>query len=76
MKRYLLGLAMGWALAQSCGYWYVSPTGTPTASGTPSDPLSLQAAITQAATSPTKHIRLAIGTTFWMRPLAWRTISS
>jgi hypothetical protein len=61
---------MGWALAQSCGYWYVSPTGTPTASGTPSDPLSLQAAITQAATGPTKHIRLAIGTYLLNAPLS------
>ncbi len=61
MKRYLLGLAWGWALAQSCGYWYVSPTGSSTGAGTPANPLSLQAAITQAAASPNKHIRLAIG---------------
>lgn len=61
MKQYLFWLALGWALAQSCGYWYVSPTGTATAAGTPADPLSLQAAITQATTSPIKHIRLAIG---------------
>ncbi len=61
MKRYLFWLALGWALAQSCGYWYVSSAGTATAAGTPSDPLSLQAAITQAASSPIKHIRLAIG---------------
>jgi hypothetical protein len=61
MKQYLFWLALGWALAQSCGYWYVSPTGTANAAGTPADPLSLQAAITQATSSPIKHIRLAIG---------------
>jgi hypothetical protein len=61
MKQYLFWLALGWALAQSCGYWYVSPTGTATAAGTPADPLSLQAAINQATSSPIKHIRLAIG---------------
>ncbi|RMF45560.1 MAG: hypothetical protein D6750_11580, partial [Bacteroidetes bacterium] len=47
--------------AQSCGYLYVAPTGTATAAGTPSDPLSLPAAVAQAAAGPVKHLRLAIG---------------
>lgn len=69
-RLYLFWLAGAYLYAQSCGYFYVSPTVGAGGAGTPADPMPLATAITQAAAGPIKHIRLAVGDYNLTQPLS------